>query len=77
MTRDADREKLAALVAAAARKAEVKTLLAETKAAWETARAQVILAEERLKTETADVERLDKKSLPNLLLTVTGRMGDR
>lgn len=77
MSREEDREKLAALVAATARKAEVKALLAETKAQWETARAQAILAEERLKTETADVERLDRKSLPNLFLSVTGRMGDR
>ena len=76
MTMNADRERLAALAASTTRKAEVKALLAETKNAWETARAQAILAEERLKTETADVERLDKKSLPNLLLTVTGRMGD-
>lgn len=76
MSMTADRERLAALAASAARKAEVKVLLAETKEAWETARAQAILAEERLRTETADVERLNKKSLPNLLLTVTGRMGD-
>lgn len=70
------KEKLKSLAASSTRKSEVKDLLAETKAQWENARAQAILAEERLKTETADVERLDKKSLPNLLLTVTGRMGD-
>lgn len=39
MSREADRERLAALVAATARKAEVKALLTETKAAWETASA--------------------------------------
>ena len=77
MTMNADCERLAALAASTTRKAEVKALLAETKNAWETARAQAILAEERLKTETADVERLDKKSLPNLLLTVTGKMEDK
>ena len=71
------KEKLKSLAASATRKTEVKALLAETKAQWETARAQVILAEERLKTETADVERLDKKSLPNLLLAVTGKMEDK
>lgn len=68
------KEKLKSLAASATRKTEVKALLAETKAQWENARAQAILAEERLKTETADVERLDKKSLPNLLLAVTGKM---
>ena len=71
------KEKLKSLAASATRKTEVKALLAETKAQWETARAQAILAEERLKTETADVERLDKKSLPNLLLAVTGKMEDK
>jgi hypothetical protein len=76
MNPTADRESLAALAASTARKAEVKALLSDTKAEWETARAGMILTEERLKTETADVERLEKKSLPNLLLTVTGRMGD-
>lgn len=76
MIMNADRERLAALAASTTRKAELKALLAEIKAAWDTARAQMILAEKRLKNETADVERLDKKSLPNLLLTVTGKMGD-
>ena len=71
------KEKLKSLAASAIRKTEVKALLAETKAQWENARAQAILAEERLKTETADVERLDKKSLPNLLLAVTGKMEDK
>lgn len=71
------KEKLKSLAASATRKTEVKALLAETKAQWETARAQAILAEERLKAETADVERLDKKSLPNLLLAVTGKMEDK
>jgi hypothetical protein len=71
------KEKLKSLAASATRKTEVKALLAETKAQWENARAQAILAEERLKTETADVERLDKKSLPNLLLAVTGKMEDK
>ena len=71
------KEKLKFLAASATRKTKVKALLAETKAQWENARAQAILAEERLKTETADVERLDKKSLPNLLLTVTGKMEDK
>lgn len=71
------KEKLKFLAASATRKTEVKALLAETKAQWENARAQAILAEERLKTETADVERLDKKSLPNLLLAVTGKMEDK
>lgn len=76
MIMNADRERLAALAASTTRKAEVKVLLVDTKAAWETARTQMILAEKRLKNETADVVRLDKKSLPNLLLTVTGKMGD-
>lgn len=71
------KEKLKFLAASATRKTKVKALLAETKAQWENARAQAILAEERLKTETADVERLDKKSLPNLLLAVTGKMEDK
>ena len=71
------KEKLKSLAASATRKTEVKALLAETKVQWETARAQAVLAEERLKTETADVERLDKKSLPNLLLAVTGKMEDK
>lgn len=76
MIMNADRERLAALAASTTRKAEVKVLLVDTKAAWETARTQMILAEKRLKNETADVVRLDKKSLPNLLLTVTGKMGN-
>lgn len=68
------KEKLVALTAASTRKAEVQALLADTRAAWERARAEVVLAETRLRSETADVERLDKKNLPNLLLTVTGNM---
>lgn len=72
-----NQEKLAALAAAATRKTEVQALLADTKAAWELARTEEILTETRLESETADVERLDKKSLPNLLLTVTGKMEDR
>lgn len=68
------KEKLRFLAAASTRKAEVEALLTEARAAWELARAEVILSETRLATETADVERLDEKSLPNLLLTVTGRM---
>lgn len=71
------KEKLTALVVAATRKTEVQALLADTRAAWELARAEVLLAETRLADETADVERLGKISLPNLFLTVTGKMGEK
>lgn len=71
------REKLKALWSAAARKAEVHTLLDSCRSEWDMARGVMIQRERELSRENADVERLDQKNLVNLFYTVTGQMEDK